>query len=109
MMNLDNVRENIYELAEEYNLIVNNNHFLFDGDMENLFYDSGITVGDTLYKAKDWKYDEEDCWLIGCEDGDYLETLELIQNGKTYLCQVFSDCCGDGLDYMLALLNVARK
>lgn len=80
MLNLDNVRENIDELVAEYNLIENNNHFLYDGDMEDLFYDSGITVGDTLYKAKDWSYDKEDGWLIGCEDGDYLETIELIQN-----------------------------
>ena len=105
MLNLENVSKNINKLTDEYNLIRNNNHFLFDGDLEELFDDSNITVGETLYKVKDWEYDE-DCWLIGCEDGDYLETIELIQNGKTYYCQVFSDCCGDGLDYMLALLNV---
>lgn len=104
-LNLENVNKNMRKLADEYHLCYNNNHYLFDGDMEELFADSGIEVGETLYKAKDWKYDEG-CWLTGCKDGDYLETIELIQNGKTYLCQVFSDCCGDGLDYMLALYNV---
>lgn len=105
MLNLENVKENINRLTEEYGLCVNNNHYLFDGDMESLFNDSNIEVGKVLFKAKDWGYNE-DGWLIGCEDGDYLETIELIQNNKTYLCQVFSDYCGDGLDYMLALLNV---
>lgn len=105
-LNLENVNKNIRELSEEYNLCYNNNHYLFDGDLEDLFYDSKIKVGNVLYKAKDWEYDE-DCYLTGCEDGDYLETIELIQNGKTYLCQAFSDCCGDGLDYMLALHNVS--
>lgn len=107
MLNLENVRENINKLIDEYTLCTNNNHFLFDGDLEDLFNDSNIEVGKTLYKAKDWKYNE-DGWLIGCEDGDYLETVELIQNGEIYLCQVFSDRCGDGLDYMLALLNASR-
>lgn len=104
-INLEDVGANIRQLIQEYNLIVNNNHYLMDGDLEQLFCDSNIKVGRTLYKAKDWEYDE-DGYLIGCENGDYLETIELIQNGKTYLCQAFSDECGDGLDYMLALLNI---
>lgn len=109
ILNLENVnRMDMNRLANEYNLCVNNNHYLYDGDLEDLFYDSKITVGKTLYKAKDWRYDE-DSWLEGCKDGDYIETIELIQNGNTYHCQVFSDCCGDGLDYMLALLNVSRE
>lgn len=106
MLNLENVQENISRLVEEYNLCTNNNHYLFDGDLEELFSDSNIRVGKTLFKAKDWCYDE-DGYLTGCEDGDYLETIELIQNGTTYLCQVFSDNCGDGPDYMLALNNVS--
>lgn len=107
MLNLENVQENINHLVEEYNLCTNNNHYLFDGDLEELFSDSNIRVGETLFKAKDWNYDE-DGYLIGCEEGDYLETIELIQNGKTYLCQAFSDNCGDGPDYMLALNNISR-
>lgn len=106
MLNLENVNINIEDLAAKYRLCCNNNHYLFDGDMEELFSNSNIEVGQTLYKAKDWKYDE-DGWLIGCEDGDYLETIELIQKGKIYLCQAFSDFCGDGLEYMLALNNVS--
>ena len=107
MLNLENVKENINQLAVEYNLCVNNNHYLFDGDLETLFSDSNIVVGDIFHKVKDWEYDK-DGYLIGCKDGDYLETIQLIQNGNIYLCQTFSDCCGDGLDYMLALENVSR-
>lgn len=105
MLKLNNVTENIGQLIEEYSLCVNNNHYLLDGDLEELLSLSNITIGQTLYKAKDWSYDE-DGWLAGCSDGDYLETIELIQNDKTYLCQVFSCNCGDGLDYTLALENV---
>ena len=106
MLNLENVNENLAQLAEDFNLCVNNNHYLFDGDLETLFSESNIVVGETIHKAKDWTYNE-DGWLTGCKDGDYLETIELTQNGNTYLCQAFSDCCGDGLDYTLALTNVS--
>ena len=106
-LNLENVNKNIDKLVEEYHICENNNHYLFDGDLEDLFYDSNIKVGDTILQAKDWSY-YEDCGLTGCKDGDYLETIELFQNGNKYLCQVFSNCCGDGLDYMLALHNVER-
>lgn len=105
MLNLENVKENINQLVGEYNLCVNNNHYLFDGDLEELFSDSNIAIGNITHKAKDWTYDE-DGWLIGCKDGDYLETVELIQDGKSYLCQAFADDFGDGLDYALALYNV---
>ena len=108
MLNLENVRENIKDLADKYNLCYDNNHYLFDGDLEELFDDSNISIGETLYKAKDWKYDK-DGWLIGCKEGDYLETIELIQNGKTYLCQAFCEYSGCCFDYMLALHNVVRK
>lgn len=110
ILNLENVnRMDMNRLADEYNLCVNNNHYLYDGDLEDLFYDSKITVGKTLYKAKDWRYDEDGCCLIGCEEGDYLETIELIQDGKIYLCQVFCEYSGCCPDYMLALLNVSRE
>ena len=106
MLNLNNVTENIGKLIEKYNLCVNDGHYLLDGDLEELLSISNITIGKTLYKAKDWGYDE-DGWLSGCNDGDYLETIELVQNEQIYLCQVFSCCCGDGLDYTLALENVS--
>ena len=77
-----------------------------DGDFEEMLADSDIEVGDTLYKALNWEYDVDTGYLIGCRAGDYLETLELKQNGTTYLCQAFAENCGEGLDYMLALLNV---
>ena len=105
MLNLENVKENISQLASAYNICVSNNHYLFDGDLEDLFSDSDITVGEILHKAKDWKFDK-DGWLLNCEDGDYLETIELLQNGKVYLCQVFSERFGDRLDYALALHNI---
>ena len=116
ILNLENVEENIDKLADKYHIgcvssnrySLNTNRYLLDGDLEDLFCDSDIEIGETIYKAKDWEYDE-DGWLIGCEDGDYIETIELIQDGKTYLCQVFSDRCGDGLDYTLALLNISKS
>lgn len=109
MLNLENVRENIKDLVDKYNLCNNNNHYLFDGDLEELFSDSNINVGETLYKAKDWQYSEDGYDLIGCQEGDYLETIELIQDGKTYLCQVFCEWSGCCYDYMLALENVVLK
>lgn len=108
MLNLENVKENINQLVDRYNLCVANNHFLLDSDLEELFYNSNIKVGRTLHKEKDYRFSIGDGCLVGCEDGDYLETIELIQDGKSYLCKAFSDECGCGLDYTLALLNVSR-
>lgn len=108
MLDLENAKENINQLVDRYNLCVANNHFLLDSDLEELFYNSNIKVGRTLYKEKDWKCDIEDGCLVGCEDGDYLETIELIQDGKIYLCKAFSDECGCGLDYTLELMNVLK-
>lgn len=117
ILNLENVEESIDKLADEYHLVsatnsrysFSSNYYLLDGDLEDLFYHSNIEIGKTLYKAKDWKYDEDGLWIINCEDGDYLETIELIQDGKTYICQACSLKCGDGLDYMLALSNVSKS
>lgn len=95
------------KLTEEYNLCYNNNHYLYDGDLEELFDDSNITVGEVVNKALDWEYDD-DCFLVGCSEGDYLETVELFQNGKKYICQAFAEDCGCGIDYMLALNNVRK-
>ena len=110
-LNLQNPAANINQIIRNYNLgVTANNHYLFDGDLEELFSDSDITVTNNVYhKAKDWQYDKDGCWLIGCKDGDYLETVELEQNGTVYLCQAFANCCGEGLDYTLALENVEEQ
>ena len=107
MLDLANVKSNINQLIDDYNLCVNRKRFLLDGDLEELFESSNITIGDVTHKEKDWAYSESG-WLIGCVDGDYLESIELVQNGIVYLCQAFSDRCGDGLDYTLSLFNLEK-
>ena len=104
-LNLENVNENLNKLADEYNILHNGNHFLLDGDLEEMLADSGIEIGKPTIVAKNWKYDL-DGWIEGCNEGDYLETIVLLQNNKRYLCQAFGEKMGDGIDYTLALSNI---
>ena len=106
MLNLENVKDNIEKLIEKYSLCCSNHHYLLDEDLEELFYNSGIKVGDTLFKAKNWNRNNDTGELIGCKENDYIETIELFQNEKRYLCQVFAEWTGCCLDYMLALENL---
>ena len=115
-LNLNHINDNINQLEHAYALCKYNNHYVFDGDLEQLFADSDITIDKTICKAKNYQYND-DGWLINCKNGDYLETLVLIQNGQTYLCQAFSESCFTNfatntaaidynLDYTLALTNI---
>lgn len=103
MLDLSNVEDTLIPLIDDYNLCVSNIfYYLFDTDLENLFADSNIKIGQTLHKAKDWKTDNEG-WIVECQDGEYLESIELIQNGKTYKCRAFAIQSCHGLDYFLQL------
>lgn len=104
-LNLSNL-SNLSELIDEYNLLVSNKRYCFDGDLEDLFGHSDITVVKTILKAKDFKIDDCTFEPIGCEYGDYLETLVLNQDNKNYTCQAFVEEYGCGADYSLALENI---
>ena len=61
ILNLENVEENIDKLVDKYHIgyvssnrySLNTNRYLLDGDLEDLFCDSDIEIGETIYKAKD--------------------------------------------------------
>lgn len=98
--------DSIEKIFYDYNINISNNRFILDGDLEELFSDSDIEIGKVVNKGKQWSYDEEG-EVIDCLEGDYLETIELIQNGVTYHCQVFAEWGGCCLDYALALRNIS--
>ncbi len=107
MLNLSNVN-NMEELVEKYKLCHYNGHYCLDSDLEELFTNSNIEIGESLFIAKKFDFND-DYEPVGCMYGDYLETVELIQNGITYLCQAFCEFNGCSADYSLALENVYLK
>ena len=108
-----NRRNVLAKLVDKYNLCGDSkiNHWCFDGDLEELFDNSGIDYyypDSVLFRAKEWSYDEDTGELLGGMEHDYIETIKLKQNGNEYLCQAFYTECGCGLDYGLALLNICE-
>ena len=79
----------------------------YDSDLEDLFYDHGIEVGKALNVEKTFDYDE-DFQPIGLDYGDYIETRELVQNGKTYLVPIYCAYNGSSCDYGFAIFKVEK-
>ena len=80
----------------------------YDDDLASLFYDSGIGVGTSSNVEKEFKYDEY-YNPVGLNYGDYIETVELKQNEKTYLVPVYCAYNGVGADYAFALFEATKK
>lgn len=76
--------------------------FCYDDDLARFFKDAGITLGMSHNVRKKFEVDQ-DGEVVGLKHGDYIEQLELKQNGNTYLVPVY--CCWNGcsLDYGIAL------
>ena len=80
----------------------------YDADLEQLFNDYGIDVGEAFNIEKTFNYDEY-YEPVGLDYGDYIETRELIQNGKTYLVPVYCAYNGNGADYAFAIFEATKK
>ena len=103
-------------LIEEYTLCVDTieNEYgeielwCYDSDLEQLFYDYGIEVGKASKIEKTFDYDEY-YEPVGLDFGDYIETRELIQNGKTYFVPVYCANNGCSADYAFAIFEASKK
>ena len=81
--------------------------WFYDSDLEMLFDDFGIEVGEVVHKEKTFDYDEN-YEPVGLDYEDYIETVELKQNGKTYLCKTYCAYNGCGADTAFALFDIER-
>lgn len=77
-----------------------------DGNLEQLFADFGIEVGKVIHAVKKFDYDEVTYEPIGLNYGDLIETVELHQNGETYLCDAYCVNNGCGAEYAFALFEI---
>ena len=80
----------------------------YDDDLARLFYDSGIGVGKSFNIEKVFNYDDN-YNPVGLNYGDYIETVELKQNGKSYLVPVYCAYNGVGADYAFAIFEATKK
>ena len=77
-----------------------------DDDLENLFNTYQIEIGKVIHTSKEFKYDEDTYEPIGLSYGDFIETVELKQNGKTFLCDAYCAYNGCGAEYAFALFEI---
>lgn len=80
----------------------------YDDDLANLFYDFGIGIGKVVDFENKFDFDEDTYEPVGLDYDDYIETVELKQNGKTYLCKTYCAHNGVGADYAFALFDLER-
>lgn len=106
-LNLEDL-SNIEELTEKYNLNVVNNRYCYDDDLAELFTDSNIGMGMVHNFRMALKIDE-DYNPITCNYRDYLETIELKQNGTSYYCPAYCEHNGSGADYALDINNITKE
>ena len=79
----------------------------YDDDLATLFDDNGIGVGRSFNVEKVFNYNE-DYEPVGLDYGDYIETVELHQNGNTYLVPVYCAFNGCGCDYAFAIFEAKK-
>lgn len=91
---------NLEELAEEYGIPVENGKFskygstpIDKGGLEALFTDWVVGYGDVVHSVLEYPKDENGDWLLNFNPGDYIETVELIQNGVTYYVKAYCETC----------------
>ena len=107
--------EFIDDLVEDYTLATDtieiDDHeielWCYDDDLATLFDDNGIGVGRSFNVEKVFNYNE-DYDPVGLDYGDYIETVELHQNGNTYLVPVYCAFNGVGADYAFALFEAEK-
>jgi len=80
----------------------------YDEDLAELFSDFGIGIGKVVDFAKEFNFDEDTYEPVGLDYNDYIETVELHQYGKTYLCRAYCAHNGVGADYAFALFDIEK-
>jgi hypothetical protein len=104
------------EIIKEYNLCTEireiDGHqielWCYDEDLSILFTDFGIGVGKSFNVENVFNFDD-DYNPVGLDYGDYIETVELHQNGNTYLVPVYCAYNGCGADYAFAIFEAHKK
>ena len=107
--------EYVENLIKEYNLCVDyriiDDHkielWCYDEDLAELFKDFDIGLGVSSKVEKVFNFDE-DYQPVGLDYGDYIETVELKQNGNTYLVPVYCAYNGCGADYAFAIFEAEK-
>ena len=79
----------------------------YDDDLAKLFSDFGIGIGMSFNVEKVFKVDNN-YQPVGLNYGDYIETVELIQNGNVYHVPVYCAYNGTGADYAFALFEAEK-
>ena len=105
----DNTRELVqrYQINETSVTLEDNSEILvwcWDGDLDTLFDDSDITVGKIFNREKEFNFDEN-YNPVGLEYNDYIETLELLQDGLFYYFPVYCAYNGVGAENAIAIFN----
>lgn len=106
--------EYVNEVIDKYNICTyavddgNLEVWCYDDDLATLFNDFGIGVGKVVHLGKRFDFDEDTYEPVGLDYNDYIETVELYQNGKTYLCKAYCAHNGVGADYAFALFDIER-
>lgn len=100
------------EIIREYNICVDDKTtglelWCYDDDLAELFTDFGIGIGKVVGFGKEFNFDK-DYQPVGLTYGDYIETVELHQNGKTYECNAYCAHNGVGADYAFALFDMIK-
>ena len=112
----DALDELLCDIVEEYNINADIVHvdgrneevWCYDDDLTELFSDSGIGIGKVVHFENKFDFDEDTYEPVGLDYDDYIETVELHQNGNTYLCKAYCAHNGVGADYAFALFDIER-
>ena len=110
----DELDEYVNEIIEEYGICTYDvddgdlEVWCYDDDLAELFDDFGIGIGKVVRSEKVFDYDEDTYEPVGLDYDDYIETVELHQNGKTYLCRAYCAYNGVGADYAFALFDIEK-
>ena len=99
-------------IIKKYNICVDNKTtelelWCYDDDCAELFNSFGIGVGKVVEFEKLFAFDD-DYQPVGLNYGDYIETVELHQNGHTYFVPVYCAYNGTGADYAFALFEAEK-
>ena len=75
-----------------------------DGDFEDLLIDSNIQIANVHNKEKVFNYDD-DYEPVGLDYNDYIETVELVQDGISYYFPIYCTYNGSGAEDAIAIYN----
>lgn len=105
--------ENTKEICKEYQInacevFLDNDETITvwccDGDLDDLLIKSNIKIGNRYNKEKTFDYDD-DYEPVGLDYNDYIETVELIQDGISYYYPIYCAYNGSGAEDAIAIYN----